>query len=150
MVSSFKDMKDEIITLLKTDSDLAKHGYYYSLFEVTTSTPKPCTSVDLDVDKDADTEHTGGFEDNYVAEGMVISYFDPNTQNLTEKLDNTRWTQRQILKDAMITGDLTEISEIEYTRSYLMPWTVQTNNGPKILSHRVITEFKAYYEVERT
>lgn len=146
---NIKLLKEDIINNgLKRDSVLSQWKCYNSQWEVSAKTKKPCHSIDLNINETGDLEANGGRILNRKIQGIIITYIDPlKTKNLTELLDELIERTDIVLEDSSQTGQFQHIFGYKYGRGYTKPFTITTNEGPKLVAHRVITEFEIQYEV---
>ena len=141
----------DVINLLETDPILKALPTYPSLWEVDTNTPKPCQSVDLDTEKNSsDSGYAGGCVDDYSCTGVVIQYLEPDhpKDQIMPDLNEFRERTRNLFKEAVKLDLFETLETIEYNQSKARPWVVQNMEGPKVLAHRMITDFTATYSVK--
>jgi len=141
----------DVTRLLDTDPTLATLPSYSSQWDVDANTPKPCKSVDLEVEKDSsEPGYSGGCIDEYTATGFIIIYLEPDYEKtqLRSKLDEYRERVRNVIKTATLTDDFQVLNSWEYVESKPRPWLIQHQGGPKLLAHRMIIDFTATYSVK--
>lgn len=141
----------DVITLLERDSILKTLPTYPSLWEVDANTPKPCQSVDFEMETEAmDAGNYGGCVDEYSCNGFIIQYLEPEhpKDQIMPDLNNYRERTRNILRESVQLDLFETIENITYKTSKPRPWTIQNMEGPKLLAHRMITEFTATYTVK--
>jgi hypothetical protein len=140
----------DIISLLERDPILKTLPTYPSLWEVDANTRKPCQSVDLDVEKGEDMGSTGGCVDEYQCSGVVIQYLEPDhaKDQIMPDLNEYRERTRNIFRESVQHDWFETLESVEYNQSKPMPWVVQGREGPKVLAHRMITDFTATYAVK--
>ena len=141
----------DITSLLELDPVLKSLPTYPSLWEVDANTPKPCQSVDLDVEKNSsDAGYSGGCIDDYDATGVIIQYLEPDhpKDQIMPDLNEYRERTRNKLKEAEQLDLFTTIETIHYVQSKPRPWVIQNMDGPRVLAHRLITDFTVTYAVK--
>jgi hypothetical protein len=141
----------DIISLLERDPVLKSLPTFPSLWEVDANTRKPCQSVDLDVEEDgSDGGSSGGCVDEYESTGAVIQYLEPDhaKELIMPDLNEYRERTRNIFKESVQHDWFETLESVKYIRSKPMPWVVQGREGPKVLAHRMITDFTATYSVK--
>lgn len=141
----------DVINLLEKDPVLQALPTYPSLWEVDSNTPKPCQSVDLDVETDDETGgFSGGCVDDYTTTGAIIQYLEPDhrKEQIMTDLNEYRERTRNMLKDAVKLDLFETLETIKYKESKPRPWVVQNMDGPQVLAHRMITDFTVTYAVK--
>lgn len=143
-------LKQELESVLKSNSLFVHDPFYPSMFEVTTNSPKPCHSITLDRDTpvpDAEMEYMGGVVDQYRVEGILITYLEPELPSVGAMLEKYRDAAKAELQDADKTNKWEIITSYKYLESYPMPWTESYGTEPSIVAHRMVIKFLIDYEV---
>lgn len=143
------DIKDELISTLKTNPIFANDPFYRSMFEVGTNTGKPCHSIDLGYDRPGEDEYSGGLIRVYKVEGVLITYLEPEILDtvIGDELDKYRDAAKDAFQDKEDTGAWTKIREYEYIESYPDPMSEEYQGSIRLLAHRMILKFSIEYEV---
>ena len=141
----------DIITVLQTDTVLGALPSYGSMWEVSANTPKPCQSVDFEREQDSlDSGNSGGCIDDYSINGFIIQYLPPDyaPKSIRPKLDEYRERTRNAIKESIKTDSFEVLESLIYKESKPLPWMEQYQTGPRLVAHRMITDFTATYAVK--
>lgn len=155
---------DDFINMQKEDSVLSQFEHYAEEEinlstdpnELNPGTPLPCRSLTFYDYLPAPGSCDGGMTETRIAEGRVISYYDPLKFNselpsldlLGEKAENVfEKAQRADNWPNGIDEHQYTVKEYEFRRTYKYPYIVPVGNVAKKLADTIITLFKIKVEV---